>query len=132
MAVLHVQNGKIFFSLNLKNVQDTIYILKRNKRIRYTKASKYIKRSQIIFQFSSRFSPIGVSSIIASKLVAMQNIGGTVQNLGLFIAALITGSIVYGFIILPAIYVLLLRKNPFSLMSCVSKALITGIGTASR
>ena len=62
----------------------------------------------------------------------MRDIGGTVENLGLFIAALIIGSIVYAFIILPAIYALLLRKNPFSLMSCVSKALMTAIGTSSR
>jgi hypothetical protein len=39
----------------------------------------------------------------------MQNIAGAIENLGLFIATVIIGSIIHGFIILPAIYLLLVR-----------------------
>ncbi|CAB4028161.1 excitatory amino acid transporter 1 [Paramuricea clavata] len=44
---------------------------------------------------------------------------------------MITASIIYGLAILPAIYAILLRKNPFRLLCCVAKSLLTGIGTAS-
>jgi solute carrier family 1 (high affinity glutamate transporter) protein 1/solute carrier family 1 (high affinity glutamate transporter) protein 3 len=62
----------------------------------------------------------------------MQDIKGTIETLGLYIATMIIASLVYGLIILPAIYAILLRKNPYPLLSCISKALLTGLGTASR
>jgi Na+/H+-dicarboxylate symporter len=62
----------------------------------------------------------------------MQDIKGIAENLGLYIATMITASIIYGLAILPSIYAILLRKNPFRLLCCVAKPLLTGIGTASR
>ena len=62
----------------------------------------------------------------------MQDIQGTIENLGLYIGTVIIGSIIYGLIILPAIYAILLRRNPIRLMSCVGKAIMTALGTASR
>jgi hypothetical protein len=62
----------------------------------------------------------------------MQDIKGIAENLGLYIATMIIALIIYGLVILPAVYAILLRKNPFRLLSCVSKSLLTGVGTASR
>ena len=81
---------------------------------------------------SYRFSPIGVGSIIASKLAAMQNIIGTAENLGLFVTAVIIATILYGAVIVTIIYVILSRRNPLRLLSCTAKAMLTSFGTSSR
>ena len=79
-----------------------------------------------------RFSPIGIGSIIAGELVAMKNINGQVSSLGVYIAMVVIISLIHSLVVLPVIYFMLLRRNPFLLLSRVAKALLAAFGTASR
>ena len=62
----------------------------------------------------------------------MKDIKGIAENLGLLIGTVFIGIMVYGFVILPAIYAILLRKNPFRLLNCVAKSLLTALGIPLR
>ena len=82
--------------------------------------------------FYERFSPIGISSIIAGKLAAMDDIKGTIGSLGMYITTVTVACIFHSLVTLPLIYFIMVRKNPFLLLSRVLKALLTAFGTASR
>ena len=86
------------------------------------------KKSFILF----RFAPFGVCSIITSKLVAMEDISQKIENIGLFIITVFLTCIIFGFIFLPIVYAIFLRRNPFGLLTNVSEALLTGFGTGAR
>lgn len=53
-------------------------------------------------------------------------------QLGYYMATVLAGLAVHGFIVLPLIYFIATRKNPFSFMYNMLKALLTAWGTASR
>lgn len=79
-----------------------------------------------------RFTPIGVLSIIAGNMAAMTDIRKSMEGLVMYIVAMLTGSVIHGVFVLPGIYFLSLRRNPFLLLIRMSQALLTGFGTASR
>ena len=62
----------------------------------------------------------------------MENIQATIENLGLYITTVIIVSVIFGPIIVTALYAALLRRNPFRLLRCVTKALLTAFGTGAR
>ncbi|XP_046843125.1 excitatory amino acid transporter-like [Xenia sp. Carnegie-2017] len=76
-------------------------------------------------------SPIGVGSIIASNLAGMEDITGTTERLGMYLGALLITFVLHGFVVLPIIYAIIKRKNPFQLFRVISQALLMGLGTAS-
>ncbi|XP_028403885.1 excitatory amino acid transporter 1-like [Dendronephthya gigantea] len=76
------------------------------------------------------FSPIGITSIIAGKLAAMNDIGGTMENIGLYVTAVLITSVIFA-VVVTGIYVILLRRNPFKLMRSIAKALLTAFGVGS-
>ncbi|XP_028403905.1 excitatory amino acid transporter 3-like [Dendronephthya gigantea] len=78
------------------------------------------------------FSPIGVTSIIASKLVEMDDIMGTMKNIGLYVITVLVASILFGLFVIPGIYVILLRRNPFRLLRFIAEPLVIVLGIASR
>ena len=79
-----------------------------------------------------RFSPIGIGSIIASKLATMDDIVGMMAVIGMYVAAVLVGFFIYGVFILPALYLILLKRNPLRLLRDVAKALTMAFGTSSR
>ena len=62
----------------------------------------------------------------------MQDIKGTIENLGLFVVAVIVASIIYGAIIVPIIYIILSRRNPLRLLQNMIKPMLTAFGACSR
>ena len=79
-----------------------------------------------------RFSPIGVGSIIASKLVEVKDVKGTMENFGLFVITVTITSIIFGVVFLNIIYTIISRQNPFRLMRSMMKPMLTSFGTGSR
>ncbi|XP_046844090.1 excitatory amino acid transporter-like [Xenia sp. Carnegie-2017] len=77
------------------------------------------------------FSPIGIGSIIASKLATMDDIVGMMAVIGMYVAAVLVGFFIYGVFILPALYLILLKRNPLRLLRDVAKALTMAFGTSS-
>ena len=54
------------------------------------------------------------------------------KALGLYIATVMTGLVIHGFIILPLLYFLFVRKNPVRYIYGILQAMATALGTASR
>ena len=78
-----------------------------------------------------RYTPIGVCFLVAGKIISMDNLD-EFTTLGWYIMTVLVGLFLHGFIVLPIIYVVFARKNPFKLLIHMSQALITALGTASR
>jgi len=79
------------------------------------------------------YVPIGVCFIIISKLGESET-GTFVQKLealGLFAATVVVGLVVHGYIIVPLIYVILTRKNPYAYIKGLAQPILTALGTAS-
>lgn len=76
-------------------------------------------------------SPIGVFFLILSKLLEMDDIVGVFAKLGLYFLTVACGIIFHGFVILPSIFFLLTKKNPFKFIGNMAQAIATAFGTSS-
>lgn len=77
------------------------------------------------------YSPIGICSMIAAKLAAMDDILDALRLLGMFMVTVIVGLLIHVFVVLPVIYVTITRKNPYRFMSGLREAMVTAFGTDS-
>ena len=82
--------------------------------------------------FNFRISPIGICSLIAAKIAAVDNILESFRLLGMYTLTVICGLGIHLLIVLPLIYFIVMQANPFKFMMRMSGAIITMIGTASR
>ncbi|XP_067440778.1 excitatory amino acid transporter 3-like [Thunnus thynnus] len=73
------------------------------------------------------FLPIGVLFMTASYVVEVGDDWETVFKMGKFTAVVVCGLIIHGGLVLPLIYILCVRRNPFSVIKGVSPALIRAI-----
>ncbi|XP_048240289.1 excitatory amino acid transporter 3-like [Haliotis rufescens] len=78
------------------------------------------------------FSPIGVLSLITGKILSVSDLAGMVHHLGMFLATCITGLFVQSVVIIPLIYLILTRKNPFRVSLGIVHVFVTALGTNSR
>lgn len=79
-----------------------------------------------------RYSPIGIWSLVSAKFAEMANIEATFRSLGLFIVTVVTAIGVHSLLILPFIYLVIVRKNPYKFMEGLLEAMATAFGTDSR
>ena len=85
---------------------------------------------QILFSF--RYSPIGILFLVASEIVNMKDPVAELESLGLYIGTVLAGLCIHGFIILPLLYFIFVRKNPIIYIYGILQAMATALGTASR
>ncbi|XP_046621437.1 excitatory amino acid transporter 1-like isoform X1 [Neodiprion virginianus] len=76
-------------------------------------------------------SPIGVLFLVSSKLLEMKSFEVIIGQLGMYFMTVLVGLFIHGFIVLPLIYFLVTRRNPFSYVSNMAQALATAFGTSS-
>lgn len=79
-----------------------------------------------------RYSPVGIVFLIAAKLVEMEDLDAMFEQLAYYMVTVLAGLFIHAFIVLPLIYVIFTRKNPFRFMVGMIKAILTAWGTASR
>ncbi|XP_046584551.1 excitatory amino acid transporter 1-like [Haliotis rubra] len=77
------------------------------------------------------YSPIGVLFLVAHKVVEMENPEQTFQQLLYYFLTVMAGLLAHGFVSLPLIYFLFVRKNPLKYIAGVAQAIFTALGTAS-
>ncbi|XP_019640819.1 PREDICTED: excitatory amino acid transporter 1-like [Branchiostoma belcheri] len=77
------------------------------------------------------YSPIGIMFLIAGKIMKMIDPLKLVGQLGMYMVTVIVGLAIHGFIILPGLYLIFTRKNPFKYIAGIGQALVTAFGTAS-
>ena len=79
-----------------------------------------------------RVSPIGICSLIAAKVAAMEDIAKSLNMVGLYMATVICGLLIHALIIIPLLYLIVARKNPLRYYVGLRDAIITAFGTSSR
>lgn len=85
--------------------------------------------NQLLFP---RYAPVGIMFLVAAKIVEMQDLGMLFASLGKYIACCVLGHAVHGLLILPLIYFVFTRKNPYTFLMGLIAALATAFGTSSR
>lgn len=81
---------------------------------------------------SLRLSPVGVLFLVASKILEMKDLALIAGQVGLYSATVLAGVLIHGFVVLPLLYFLLVRKNPYSFLLRMGQAMATAFGTSSR
>ena len=62
----------------------------------------------------------------------MKDIAGTFESLGMYILTIILGLGIHSLLVLPGLYLIFVRKNPFVYIKGIIQALFTAFGTSSR
>ena len=76
-------------------------------------------------------TPIGVVFLIMPKIIAVENMSELFKTTGLFAVTVLLGLAIHALLILPAIYYIVTKKNPYKLIVRMSEALLTSFGTSS-
>uniref|UniRef100_A0A1L8DDQ1 Amino acid transporter n=2 Tax=Nyssomyia neivai TaxID=330878 RepID=A0A1L8DDQ1_9DIPT len=76
-------------------------------------------------------APIGVCSIIAGKILEVQNLNVVMGQLGKFILTVCIGQMSYQWIVMPLYYYIFVRKNPYKFYVQLFDPMITGFATCS-
>ncbi|ROT60689.1 amino acid transporter 2 [Penaeus vannamei] len=76
-------------------------------------------------------SPVGVASVIMSKILIVKNLSTVMSNLGLFIVTVVVGVLIYQWLIQNLIYFLCTRRNPFTFYINLLEPWVTSFATAS-
>ena len=70
--------------------------------------------------------------LIAAKIVEMEDPVKQFEQLLFYVLTVLAGLVLHGFISLPLIYLVVVRKNPFRYLYGVLEAIVTALATASR
>ena len=84
------------------------------------------------FVICCRYSPIGITFLIAGKILEMEDFGVMIGQVGVYFLTVLVGLFLHGSVVLPLIYFVVTRKNPYKFMYGISQAMATAFGTSSR
>ncbi|XP_065167492.1 excitatory amino acid transporter-like isoform X3 [Atheta coriaria] len=76
-------------------------------------------------------TPFGISSVIAGKILAVNDLALVISNLACFIATVVLGVLIYQLIFMQLIYLVFVRKNPFKFYVGLVQSTCTAFATAS-
>ncbi|XP_033829005.1 excitatory amino acid transporter 1-like [Periophthalmus magnuspinnatus] len=77
------------------------------------------------------YAPVGILFLIAGKIMEMDDITAMGGQLGMYTVTVICGLLVHAILVLPTLYFVVTRKNPFVFIGGLLQALITALGTSS-
>ncbi|XP_050428088.1 excitatory amino acid transporter isoform X2 [Adelges cooleyi] len=78
------------------------------------------------------FTPVGVASVIAGKIITLADLYGTLIQLSLFIMTTVGGFLFYQLVVLQLIYFFIIKKSPWPYYVSLGPALATAFATASK
>ncbi|KAK5931309.1 hypothetical protein CgunFtcFv8_027470 [Champsocephalus gunnari] len=77
------------------------------------------------------YAPVGIMFLISGKIVEMKDLAEMGGQLGMYTVSVIVGLLIHGLFVLPLLYFLVTRKNPYLFIGGILQALITALGTSS-
>ncbi|XP_017046288.1 excitatory amino acid transporter [Drosophila ficusphila] len=76
-------------------------------------------------------TPVGISSVIAGKILSVGDLALVMSQLMWFIVTVALGVLIYQFVVMQAIYFVVVRRNPFKFYAGLIQAMLTAFATAS-
>uniref|UniRef100_A0A8C6WL22 Amino acid transporter n=1 Tax=Neogobius melanostomus TaxID=47308 RepID=A0A8C6WL22_9GOBI len=77
------------------------------------------------------YAPVGILFLIAGKIMEMDDISDMGGQLAMYTVTVICGLLVHAILVLPTLYFVVTRKNPFVFIGGLMQALVTALGTSS-
>lgn len=77
------------------------------------------------------YAPVGILFLVASKIAEREDVGELFTSVGKYILCCLLGHAIHGLLVLPLIYFLFTRKNPYRFLWGITTPLVTAFGTAS-
>ncbi|KAK6194908.1 hypothetical protein SNE40_000441 [Patella caerulea] len=90
--------------------------------------------TEVILIILRRFfwaGPIGIASLIAASIAPVENMAQVFSQLGWFVLCCVVGIILHQFLVIPVIYVVIVRRNPYKYMLSHIKAILLGFASTS-
>ncbi|XP_018593482.2 excitatory amino acid transporter 3-like [Scleropages formosus] len=83
-----------------------------------------------IVQIIMCYMPVGILFLISSKIMEVED-WDIFRKLGLYMVTVVTGLVIHAAIILPLLYLVIVRKNPYKFIQGMSRALVTALVISS-
>ncbi|XP_036598652.1 neutral amino acid transporter B(0) [Trichosurus vulpecula] len=93
--------------------------------------NSFNEATMIMVSWIMWYAPVGIMFLIAGKIVEMEDVGQLFASLGKYVCCCILGHIIHGLVVLPLIYFVITRKNPYRFLWGIVPALATAFGTSS-
>ncbi|XP_067667908.1 excitatory amino acid transporter-like [Haliotis asinina] len=77
------------------------------------------------------YNPIGILFIIMNKILEVRDLETAAQQLAMYMVTGLIGLAIHALVVLPAIYFILTKQNPFRVSLSLIESLLTGLGTSS-
>ncbi|KAB5559301.1 hypothetical protein PHYPO_G00027490 [Pangasianodon hypophthalmus] len=77
------------------------------------------------------YAPVGILFLIAGKIIEMKDLAQVGGQLGMYTVCVIIGLLIHGLFILPLLFFLITRRNPYTFIGGLIQALVTALGTSS-
>ncbi|XP_046558187.1 excitatory amino acid transporter-like [Haliotis rubra] len=77
------------------------------------------------------YSPVGIMFLIIGKVLSVEDLTSTAQQLAIYLTTIIAGASFHVLILLPLLYFALTKKNPFRIIRGVTQAIVTALAIAS-
>ncbi|XP_059186634.1 neutral amino acid transporter B(0) [Centropristis striata] len=93
--------------------------------------NSFNEATMVLVSWIMWYAPLGIMFLVAGKIVEMDDVGTLFASLGKYIACCILGHAIHGLLVLPGIYFIITRKNPYTFLWGIFTALATAFGTSS-
>ncbi|XP_046560781.1 excitatory amino acid transporter 2-like [Haliotis rubra] len=77
------------------------------------------------------YNPIGILFIVMNKILEVRDLETAAQQLAMYMVTGLIGLAIHALVVLPSIYFILTRQNPFRVSLGLIESLLTGLGTSS-
>ncbi|XP_014661852.1 PREDICTED: excitatory amino acid transporter 2-like [Priapulus caudatus] len=77
------------------------------------------------------YSPLGIMFLIIGKILEIDDLATTGRQLGMYMVTVILGLGIHAIFVLPGIYFIICRRNPWTFFKGMLQAWVTAVGTAS-
>uniref|UniRef100_A0A9J8CXD8 Amino acid transporter n=1 Tax=Cyprinus carpio carpio TaxID=630221 RepID=A0A9J8CXD8_CYPCA len=93
--------------------------------------NSFNEATMVLVSWIMWYAPLGIMFLVAAKIVEMEDVGLLFASLGKYIACCVVGHAIHGLLVLPLIYFVITRKNPYTFLLGLVTALATAFGTSS-